>query len=138
MKKIGVCSVIAVALFLLSMKLSSMGQSTTPETDSIPAAGAATRPVYIPESPQRSGDPALGYTYVVEGDYLRSGIPYDLFILGYGKDRAHYLKRDSANREIPYNFTAVKAYNGLTVVVPNCLQCHAQVFGDSLIVGLGR
>jgi hypothetical protein len=137
MKKVGICSLIVAALFILSMQLSGKGGLQPPERDSIPSPLTALRPVYIPPSPQREGDSALGYTYVVEGDYLKSGIPYDLFLMGYGKDKDHYLKRDSINREIPYNFTAVKAWNGVTVVVPNCLQCHAQVFGDSLILGLG-
>ncbi len=97
-----------------------------------------SKPVYIPPSPQRQGDPALGYQYVVSGDYLRSGIPYDIFRMALGRDKQHLLKRDSLNHDIPYNYTAVKAFNGVTVVVPNCLQCHAQVFGDSLIIGLGN
>ncbi|HTJ13106.1 MAG TPA: hypothetical protein VL547_13820 [Dinghuibacter sp.] len=110
-------------LFILSAWLSGMKE--------------APSPVYIPPSGQRSGDPGLGYRYVVEGDYLKSGIPYDLYLMAYGKDKKHYLQRDSLNENIPYNFTAVKASNGVVVVVPNCLQCHAQVFGDKLIVGLG-
>lgn len=120
--------VFASLLFILSSRLS--GREGDPDP--------APKPVYIPASQQRLGDPALGYAYVVEGDYLRSGIPYDLYLMVYGKDKHHYLKRDSANSNIPYNFTAVKAFNGTTVVVPNCLQCHAQVFGDKLIVGLGN
>ncbi|TDX00561.1 c-type cytochrome [Dinghuibacter silviterrae] len=96
------------------------------------------KPVYIPASQQRSGDPSLGYAYVVEGDYLRSGIPYEFFIKALGKDKHHYITRDGLNANIPYNFTAVKAPNGVMVVVPNCLQCHAQVFGDKLIIGLGN
>lgn len=138
MKIIGICSLIVAALFILSTQLSGKGGLQAPGSDSIPAVPTGARPVYIPPSAQREGDPESGYIYVVEGDYLRSGIPYDLFLMGYGKDKNHYLKRDSINREVPYNFTAVKAVNGVTVVVPNCLQCHAQVFGDSLVLGLGN
>jgi mono/diheme cytochrome c family protein len=32
----------------------------------------------------------------------------------------------------------VNAPNGEEIVVPNCLQCHAQVFDDQLIIGLGN
>jgi len=143
MKKIVVCGLIAAAMIFLSAQLSGLGGNsalsdvTPTQNDSIPGGAGSSGPLYIPFSNQREGNPALGYTYVVEGDYLRSGIPYELFLMGYGKDKHHYLKRDSANKEIPYNFTAVKAYNGTVVVVPNCLQCHAQIFGDSLIIGLG-
>lgn len=99
---------------------------------------SADKPVYVPPSPQRIGNPTLGYRYVVEGDYLKSGVPYDLYIMAFGKERHPYIQRDSTNRNIPYNWTAVRAVNGTTVVVPNCLQCHAQVFGDSLVIGLGN
>src|ERR1700753_512049 len=112
-------SALAFLLFILSGRLA--GKSGDPDP--------SPKPVYIPASVQRSGDPAVGYRYVVEGDYLKSGIPYDLFLMAYGKDKKHYLQRDSLNGNIPYNFTAVKAANGVTVVVPNCLECHAQVFG---------
>lgn len=135
-KKTTITGIIAGVLFILSIQISGQGGGYPSVIDSLPSP-TSSRPVYIPASPQRIGDSALGYKYVVEGDYLRSGIPYELFLMGYGKDKSHDLKRDSINRSIPYNFTAVKAPNGITVVVPNCLQCHAQVFGDSLIIGLG-
>ena len=36
------------------------------------------------------------------------------------------------------NTRRVKAPNGEIVVAPNCLQCHAQVFENKLIIGLGN
>ena len=42
------------------------------------------------------------------------------------------------NADISYEYTAVKAPNGEIVVAPNCLQCHAQVFDNKLIIGLGN
>ncbi|SRR5579871_63235 len=94
--------------------------------------------VFIPPSPQRSGDAKKGYDYLVTGDYLRSGIPYNYFKLAYGKNNSRYLTREGLNASISYEYTAVKAPNGETVVAPNCLQCHAQVFDDKLIIGLGN
>ena len=35
---------------------------------------------FIPPSPQRNGDSEAGYDYLVYGDYLDSGIPYDAFV----------------------------------------------------------
>ena len=95
-------------------------------------------PVYIPPSKQRVGDAKKGYEYLVTGDYLKSGIPYSLFVLGSGKDTNNYLKRDGNNKDLAHDFTAVKAPNGELVVAPNCLQCHAQVFDGKLVVGLGN
>jgi len=94
--------------------------------------------VYIPPSPQRDGDPTIGYKYLITGDYLKSGIPYNYFKLVYGKNNSGYLKRDSINTGISYEYTAVKAPNGEIVVAPNCLQCHAQVFENKLYIGLGN
>src|ERR1035438_2111603 len=72
--------------------------------------------VFIPSSPQRSGDSKQGYTYLITGDYLKSGIPYNYFKLVYGKNNSNYLKRDSLNAGISYEYTAVKAPNGEIVV----------------------
>src|SRR5437588_8985967 len=41
-------------------------------------------------------------------------------------------------KNIPYQYTVIKAANGEHVVAPNCLQCHAQVINDQLIIGLGN
>jgi hypothetical protein len=96
------------------------------------------KPVPIPASPQRSGDADAGYRYLTTGDYLKSGLPYALFLGGVGKSTVNELHRDSPNALIPYQYTAVKAPNGELVVAPNCLECHAQVFDGRLYVGLGN
>ena len=95
-------------------------------------------PVYVPASPQRSGDAAAGYRYLTTGDYIKSGLPYNFFLLGFGKRPDPLLRRDGLNANIPYSYTAVKAANGVEVVAPNCLQCHAQVFDGKLYIGLGN
>ena len=100
--------------------------------------GGADEPVFVPASPQRSGDVAAGYKYLTTGDYIKSGIPYDYFLLGFGRTTANYLKRDSPNAVISHEYTAVKAPNGEVVVAPNCLECHAQVFDGKLYIGLGN
>jgi len=100
--------------------------------------GDENKPVKIPENKQRTGDAGKGYEYLVTGDYLKSGLPYNFFILGIGRDKKNYLKRDSLNKDISHEYTAIKAPNGELVVAPNCLQCHAQVFDDQLYVGMGN
>lgn len=94
--------------------------------------------VYIPPSKQRTGgDSARGYYYLVNGDYVKGGVPDNIFRMGIGKPTI-YLKRDSVNEGIPHDFTAVKSMNGEIVIAPNCLQCHAQVFEGNLYIGLGN
>ena len=97
------------------------------------------RPVYIPSSPQRTGgDPKKGYEYLIKGDYVKGGIPYNIYVMGIGKNKANYLQREGINEKISHEYTAVNAPNGEVLVAPNCLQCHAQVMDDQLIMGLGN
>lgn len=96
-------------------------------------------PLYIPPSQQRlGGDPLKGYEYLTTGDYVKGGIPYSVFMLGMGRDRHNYLQRQGKNEKLSHEYTAVTALNGEILVAPNCLQCHAQVFNDSLIMGMGN
>jgi len=100
--------------------------------------GFQEEPEVIEPSPQRTGgDAGKGYDYLVNGDYVRSGLPLQVFRLAYGKSDS-LLQRPGANAGIPFGFTAVKAGNGEIVVAPNCLQCHASVFDGKLAIGLGN
>jgi mono/diheme cytochrome c family protein len=105
---------------------------------SVMTGGGPDDPVPIPPGPQRTGDAAAGYRYIVTGDYVNSGLPLSLYRMRFGKDRRNDLRRDGLNATVRPDFNVVKAPNGTTLAVPNCLQCHAQVFNDSLIVGLGN
>ncbi len=96
------------------------------------------QPVHIPASPQRTGDAAKGYQYLTTGDYLKSGLPYQLFMMSGKKDTLNLLQRTGINKDVPYEYTAISAPNGELLVSPNCLQCHAQVFEGKLYVGLGN
>jgi mono/diheme cytochrome c family protein len=94
--------------------------------------------IAIPPFPQVLGNPDSGYQYLITGDYLKSGFPLSLFKLTGAKEKENFLRRSDINQDIPYDYTAIAAPNGENVVAPNCLQCHAQRMGDSLIVGLGN
>ncbi len=102
------------------------------------AADEPTKPVYIPESKQRTGDVAAGYTYLTTGDYVKGGIPYDFFLLALSKSKKNYLNRDGLNAGVSHEYTVVKAANGENIVAPNCMQCHAQVFEGKLYMGMGN
>ncbi|MEJ7737472.1 MAG: hypothetical protein WKF97_08610 [Chitinophagaceae bacterium] len=96
------------------------------------------KPVFIEPSRQRSGDATRGYKYLTTGDYVKGGIPYDVYLMGLGKAKRNYLQRDGLNANISHDYTLVKAPNGENLVAPNCLQCHAQVFDSTLYVGMGN
>jgi len=94
-------------------------------------------PVFIPPSPQRIGNADSGYRFIVEGDYVNSGLPVFFYRMGFPGAKDH-LKRDGRNTGIRHDFNVVQAPNGEEVIVPNCLQCHAQEFNGELIIGLGN
>jgi mono/diheme cytochrome c family protein len=99
---------------------------------------APDEPIKIPASTQRKGDAAKGYTYLTTGDYVKGGIPYDLFTLAKGKTNTNYLKRTGINSTISHEYTLIKAPNGENLVAPNCLQCHGQIFNGQLVMGMGN
>ncbi len=129
-------------LFLFSLLLVFMAIMITcskeeASQDPIPTPGFSfegTSP--IPPAQQRTGDAAAGYDYLVAGDYVSSGIPYGAFTLVSGTGD-NFLNRTGDNADIPYEFTAVDAPNGIRVVAPNCMQCHAAKINDEFILGLG-
>ncbi|HEV8286260.1 MAG TPA: hypothetical protein VGQ09_18255 [Chitinophagaceae bacterium] len=95
-------------------------------------------PVPIPLYKQRLGNADSGYQYIITGDYVKSGLPLGLYHLALKKEKTNPLNREGYNAEVRYDFNVVKADNGENVVVPNCLQCHAQIFDGKLIIGLGN
>jgi mono/diheme cytochrome c family protein len=96
-------------------------------------------PVHVPPSVQRTGgNVQKGYEYLTTGDYVKGGIPIGLFKMGMGKSKTNYLERTGRNAGISHEYTAVTAPNGEILVAPNCMQCHAQVFDNKLVMGLGN
>src|SRR4030095_6126479 len=95
-------------------------------------------PVQILPSEQRVGNADSGYQYVITGDYIKSGLPFGLYNLALKKEKLNWLNREDENAEVRYDFNVVKADNGEKVVVPNCFQCHAQVFEGKLMLRLGN
>jgi len=91
----------------------------------------------LPNNPQRTGDAAAGYEYLISGDYMSSGIPYDAFLLGSDVSPDNRLNRTGDNANLPYDYTAITADNGTRVVAPNCMACHASTINNQFIIGLG-
>ncbi len=93
--------------------------------------------IVLPKTSQRQGNPTVGYDYLVNGDYLSSGIPLETYKLVFQNDKDD-LGRQGLNSGINYQFTALKNKNGVVVVTQNCLTCHATKVNDKVIVGLGN
>ncbi len=91
----------------------------------------------IEATEQRSGDPEKGRDYLLYGNFVSSGIPLGVFSLAFEGD-GNLLNRTGDNADIPYDFTAIDAANGVRIAAANCFTCHAQVLDGQLIVGLGN
>jgi Cytochrome c len=95
-------------------------------------------PLHIPASAQRIGDAAKGLAYLTTGDYVKGGIPYNIFVKNVGKDTGNLLQRSGLNATVSHEYTIVTAPNGEELVAPNCMQCHAQVLDGQLYMGMGN
>lgn len=125
-----------ILLALIAVSLSNCKKENT-EDENVPVP-TPSGVMVLPASEQRSGDPQAGFDYLVNGDYISSGIPYDIFIQVFGEDTSNKLGRTGDNAVIPFDYTAVDAPNGVRVVAPNCLQCHATEINGEFLVGLGN
>jgi hypothetical protein len=93
---------------------------------------------YLEPSPQRSGNADAGYQFLIYGNYISSGIPLKVFKKAAGSYSANDLGRTGDAAEIPHQFNLVADSNGVKVVVPTCLNCHAEHMNGKLVIGLGN
>ena len=93
----------------------------------------------IPSEPQRAGDAAKGYDYLLNGGYITCGIPKTAFDQVFGNppvaDKIDGRTGDSKN--LPFYYSAATSSEGVTVISANCLTCHASHLNGKVIVGLG-
>jgi len=94
--------------------------------------------IYIERSEQRTGDSLKGYQYLTTGDFLKSGIPYTFFIMKNGKDTDNLLNRTGKNATVSPGYNVITTADSVDIVIPTCMQCHAQVFDRKLVIGLGN
>ncbi|QWX85279.1 hypothetical protein H0I23_06475 [Cellulophaga sp. HaHaR_3_176] len=93
--------------------------------------------VSIPASSQRNGDIETGREYLFSGDYMSSGIPYNVYLAIYGQNTENLLNRTGDNAIIAYDYTVLTS-NNAKVVAPNCLNCHSAKINNEYVVGLGN
>lgn len=91
-----------------------------------------------PSPQQHGGDPEAGLDYLIYGDYLGTGIPYELYQKKAGNEQDTVFRREGDNASVNYAFNAFTTANGTQVVNGNCFTCHAGELDGQLIVGLGN
>lgn len=92
----------------------------------------------LPASPQRMGNAEVGYQYLLYGNMVDRGIPLEVYRKVSGGASPDDLGRTGESAGIPFQFNVVEAPNGVKVVAPTCLNCHAEKINGQLIVGLGN
>ena len=114
------------------------GNGQTPPTPDAPAAIDFPYPT-TPADPQRAGDPAKGYDYLVNGGYISCGLPKPLYDQVFGPAAAanRLPGRTGDQVTLPYNYSAATSSEGVRIVSANCMTCHAGHINGSLVVGLG-
>lgn len=93
---------------------------------------------YLAPSPQRPGDAAAGYQYLLYGDFVSSGVPLRVFKRASGGNSPDDLGRTGDADGIPFSYNVVTAPNGVKVVAPTCLTCHAERLNGQVVIGLGN
>jgi mono/diheme cytochrome c family protein len=93
----------------------------------------------VAADPQRAGDPAKGYDYLVNGGYITCGLPQDLYNAAFPPAPADQRipGRTGDNATLPYGYSAATSSEGVRVVSANCLTCHAGAINNKIVVGLG-
>ncbi|MEL7160789.1 MAG: hypothetical protein AAFN92_08525, partial [Bacteroidota bacterium] len=101
--------------------------------------GADWKTKRLPATPQpTNGDPAAGFDHLLHGDYIGSGVPYEIMLkAGRKMTKEQPYPRNELNEEMPYFMTAFIAPNGAKTVNGNCFTCHAGKVDGELVVGLG-
>jgi len=104
-----------------------------------PVKGTGWRTKKIPEYPQvPGGDPEAGYRYLIYGDFLGEGIPYEFLEKRMLPEREDtVLQREGLNSRAPYVMNIFEAENGEMVGNGNCFACHAGELNGEVVIGLG-
>jgi mono/diheme cytochrome c family protein len=128
-------------IFLLctTVSIGAAGCGGTEPSGAASSGGEVLAGTPIAADPQRPGDPAKGYTALVNEGYVSCGVPYTAYAQVFSP-AAEGLKlpgRTGKNVDLPYSQTAFTTTSGVEVVSANCLTCHAGFMRGELIVGLG-
>jgi len=93
----------------------------------------------LPVSKQsEAGDPEKGYDYLVHGNYIGSGIPFDFMKKRLSDNPPNILNREGESAKIAPMFNVAEASNGVQILAGSCLTCHAGYLDGQYIVGLGN
>jgi mono/diheme cytochrome c family protein len=140
MKSWALVLVVAPSLLLVACGDGGDAAGTTGATTGTGGAGGAPLAgTPIEADTQREGDPAAGYTALLNEGYVSCGVPWSAYsaVFGPAPESDRLPGRTGKNAELPYFYTATMTASGVEIVAPNCLACHASRIRGQLVVGLG-
>ena len=119
------------------------------DLESLPRIAPPLGAQAIPATEQRTGDPERGYDHFINSPFVGCGIPLSVFdrvgdasrffpLVGLPAEEAYLDGRVGGNQALPYFFTYNRVESGVEVAAINCMSCHASVFNEELVVGLGN
>lgn len=85
----------------------------------------------------KGGDPEAGFRFLIEGNYIGSGIPFDMVNKKKINIEEPVLERTGENANLPFGLTVFSHANGTKVMTGNCLTCHGGYLNGAFTVGLG-
>jgi cytochrome c5 len=129
---------ISVKLFSLCIYLCSCVLFYACVDKTQPPVETPEKTTSLPPSPQRTGDAQKGYNYLIYGDYVDGGFPYNLWVTAFGSNTDNLLKRQGDNAMLAPGYTAITTVNNVRVVGANCLSCHSGNINNEFVVGLGN
>jgi len=94
--------------------------------------------IHLEAEPQREGDPEVGYAVLMEGAYVGCGVPEAVYELaGFAGVQLSGPPAPGSDSDLPYYLSRFTTADGVDVIAPNCLTCHAEVVEGEVIIGLG-
>ncbi|TNF22411.1 MAG: hypothetical protein EP329_28615 [Deltaproteobacteria bacterium] len=87
----------------------------------------------------RLGDADAGWDYLRYGDFVGTGVPFEIFSRVVGEDEANVLGRTGDNALLPPYANAFEAPNGVWVAAgTTCMGCHGGELNGAFVPGLGN
>ncbi len=104
-----------------------------------PSETGTWKTLEVPATPQQlDGDPQAGLNYLIYGNYIGSGVPYEFVKKKLGNEKDTVFHRTGDNANVAYGATVFAAPNGVKVMNGNCFTCHSSEFNNELVIGMGN
>ena len=92
----------------------------------------------LTREPQPTGDPAEGLRYLMYGDFVGGGIPYEIYMRFVGPSEGNALMREGDSAQLPRDFNLFTLDGAQVVGGITCFGCHSSYINGELVLGVGN